>query len=136
MLQSIKEGVIAVDNESRITIVNDEARRSQPERPGGKPAGSRQQALAMQLHLAEVLASGEPLRDRQIGFNGSELLTNTVPVIVNGQVTGAIATFRDKIEVSRLLQRLSGHGALRRCAAGAVARIYEQAACDTSACCT
>ncbi|MBS2694283.1 Spo0B domain-containing protein, partial [Salmonella enterica subsp. enterica serovar 1,4,[5],12:i:-] len=44
----------------------------------------------------------------QISFNGSELLTNTVPVIVNGQVTGAIATFRDKTEVSRLLQRLSG----------------------------
>jgi len=40
----------------------------------------------------QVLASGKPLRDQQISFNGSELLTNTVPVIVKGQVIGAIAT--------------------------------------------
>ncbi|HGE6719568.1 TPA: sensor histidine kinase [Serratia marcescens] len=110
MLQSIKEGVIAVDNDSRITIVNDEAKRllrqSGPVENLLLDAASKH--WPAQLHLAEVLASGKPLRDRQISFNGSELLTNTVPVIVNGQVTGAIATFRDKTEVSRLLQRLSG----------------------------
>jgi two-component system sensor histidine kinase DcuS len=102
--------VIAVDNESRITIVNDEAKRLL--RQSGPVENLLLEAASKhwpaQLHLAEVLASGEPLRDRQISFNGSELLTNTVPVIVNGQVTGAIATFRDKTEVSRLLQRLSG----------------------------
>ncbi|HEI8864646.1 TPA: two-component system sensor histidine kinase DcuS [Serratia odorifera] len=110
MLQSIKEGVIAVDGQSRITIVNDEAKRLL--RQSGPFENLLQDAASKhwpaQLHLAEVLASGKPLRDRQITFNGSELLTNTVPVIVNGQVIGAIATFRDKTEVSRLLQRLSG----------------------------
>ena len=87
MLQSIKEGVIAVDNESRITIVNDEAKRLL--RQSGPVENLLLEAASKhwpaQLHLAEVLGSGKPLRDRQINFNGSELLTNTVPVIVNGR---------------------------------------------------
>lgn len=110
MLQSIKEGVIAVDNQSRITIVNDEAKRLL--RQCGPLENLLMESASKhwptQLHLAEVLANGKPLRDRQISFNGSELLTNTVPVIVKGQVIGAIATFRDKTEVSQLVQRLSG----------------------------
>ncbi|MCS4316670.1 MULTISPECIES: sensor histidine kinase [Serratia] len=110
MLQSIKEGVIAVDNQSRITIVNDEAKRLL--RQSGPFENllleSASKYWPAQLHLAEVLASGKPLRDQQISFNGSELLTNTVPVIVKGQVIGAIATFRDKTEISQLVQRLSG----------------------------
>lgn len=132
MLQSIKEGVIAVDNESRITIVNDEAKRLL--RQSGPVENLLLEAASKhwpaQLHLAEVLGSGKPLRDRQINFNGSELLTNTVPVIVNG---------RDRRH--RHLPRQDRgqppaaaperHGALRRCATGAVARIYEQAARDT-----
>ncbi|HDJ1441409.1 TPA: two-component system sensor histidine kinase DcuS [Serratia rubidaea] len=110
MLQSIKEGVIAVDNQSRISIVNDEAKRllrqSGPFENLLLDAASKH--WPAQLHLAEVLESGKPRRDRQIAFNGSELLVNTVPVIVQGQVVGAIATFRDKTEISQLLQRLSG----------------------------
>lgn len=110
MLQSIKEGVIAVDNQSRITIVNDEAKRllGQICPQENLMEDSANPYWQAQLHLAEVLASGKPLRDRQISFNDSELLTNTVPVTVNGQVIGAIATFREKTEVSRLVQRLSG----------------------------
>jgi len=55
-----------------------------------------------------VLACGKPQRDRQINLQGSELLANTVAVMVNGRVIGAIATFRDKTEVSRLMQRFNG----------------------------
>ncbi|MFI8418139.1 sensor histidine kinase [Serratia sp. NPDC078593] len=110
MLQSIKEGVIAVDDQSRITIINDEAKRLL--RQSGPfenlLLSSASKHWPAQLHLADVLESGKPQRDRQITFNGSELLTNTVPVIVKGQVIGAIATFRDKTEISRLLQRLNG----------------------------
>ncbi|MBF1995407.1 sensor histidine kinase [Serratia symbiotica] len=110
MLQSIKEGVIAVDNQSHITIVNSEAKRLL------QLSGSAEdlvldcasQHWLAQLHLEEVLTSGKPQRDRQISLHGSELLANTVAVTVNSQVIGAIATFRDKTEVSRLIQRLNG----------------------------
>ncbi|MGO0764140.1 ATP-binding protein, partial [Citrobacter freundii] len=36
------------------------------------------------------------------------LLINTVPVLSNGKIIGAISTFRDKTEVRKLMQRLDG----------------------------
>lgn len=60
------------------------------------------------LHLRQVLETGQAGQDEEIDFNGSTLLTNSVPVRVNNQVVGAIVTFRDKTEVSQLVQRLTG----------------------------
>ncbi|ACT11101.1 MULTISPECIES: sensor histidine kinase [Pectobacterium] len=115
MLKHIKEGVIAVDQNGRITVINDEARRlfrqNKPqgsETPSSKPAERVSEQWLEHLHLKQVLESGTPRRDEEINFNGHLLLTNTVPVFVKGDIIGAIATFRDKTEISQLLQRLSG----------------------------
>ncbi|STT03301.1 sensory histidine kinase DcuS [Klebsiella pneumoniae] len=58
--------------------------------------------------LQTVLQSGEPMYDRELGCNGLLLIGNTVPIRSQGAVVGAICTFRDKTEVSQLLQRLDG----------------------------
>jgi len=134
MLQSIKEGVIAVDADTRITLINDEATRLfSQHRPGGQHAeatGDQEgstgaipsvplqvgthaedpqgQEWLASLHLDDVMQSGIARRDEEIRINDGVMLSNTVPVKVNGQIIGAIATFRDKTEVSRLLERLSG----------------------------
>ncbi|CAM3516825.1 MULTISPECIES: sensor histidine kinase [Yersinia] len=110
MLQSIKEGVIAVDTDCRITLVNHEAKRL------FKQNGPLENLLLDnaskywpdRLNLQQVLTTGIARRDEEIDFNGSMLLANTVPVVVNGDIIGAIATFRDKTEISHLMQRLTG----------------------------
>ncbi|OON41385.1 two-component system sensor histidine kinase DcuS [Izhakiella australiensis] len=107
MLQSMKEGVVAVDQLGQITLINHAARLllngSNPvdASPPGAPS-----PVIDSLH--QVLASGEPLRDREMDFNGRILLTNTLPVRTQGELIGAVCTFRDKTEVSQLMQRLSG----------------------------
>ncbi|QTF06518.1 two-component system sensor histidine kinase DcuS [Brenneria izadpanahii] len=111
MLKQIKEGVIAVDTQTNITVINDEAIRLF--RQGGsqsvdKTAESIREQWLEHLHLKPVLENGIPRRDEEINVNGHLLLTNTVPVFVKGDMIGAIATFRDKTEISQLLQRLSG----------------------------
>ncbi|ATA26027.1 two-component system sensor histidine kinase DcuS [Brenneria goodwinii] len=111
MLKQIKEGVIAVDTQTNITVINDEAIRLF--RQGGsqspdKTAESISQNWLDHLHLKQVLENGIPRRDEEINVHGHLLLTNTVPVFVNGDMIGAIVTFRDKTEISQLLQRLSG----------------------------
>ncbi len=109
MLQSIREGIIAVDADENITLINDEAKRLL--RHGDLKnllltEGSKHWPTL--LHLRQVLASGQARQDEEIEFNGNTLLTNSVPLRVNGKVTGAIVTFRDKTEISQLIQRLSG----------------------------
>jgi len=54
------------------------------------------------------LQSGRARRDEEINVNGRLLLTNTVPVRTAERIIGAVCTFRDKTEISQLMQRLSG----------------------------
>lgn len=110
MLQSIKEGIIAVNADEQITLINDEAKRlllqnGEPENLVQTESSKHWPAL---LHLRQVLETGLAGRDEEIEFNGSTLLTNSVPVRVNNKVIGAVVTFRDKTEISLLVQRLSG----------------------------
>ncbi len=109
MLQSIREGIIAVDDEARITLINLEAERLL------KGAGLTGAVLGQHisdywpaLRLEAVLKSGEVKPDKEIDLNGTTLLANSLPIWVNGTIAGAIVTFRDKTEITQLAQQLSG----------------------------
>ncbi|MBE0090377.1 two-component system sensor histidine kinase DcuS [Raoultella planticola] len=103
MLHSLKEGVVAVDVEGRVTLINPAASEILLSGPGKEIAHT---PLLADLH--EVLQTGEPIYDRELGCNGFLLISNTVPVRSQNAIVGSISTFRDKTEVSQLLQRLDG----------------------------
>lgn len=106
MLQSLKEGVIAVDSHGSVTLINHTARQillSANNRQPGEPPHA-----PLQGNLQQVLSTGVAIQDQEVGCNGRLLLTNTVPVRSQNQVIGAICTFRDKTEVSQLMQRMDG----------------------------
>ncbi|WP_110945127.1 DcuS/MalK family sensor histidine kinase [Paenibacillus phocaensis] len=104
MLQSVKEGIVAVDGQGDITLINTEARRLL----GISEMEGNSRDLCPMLRMANVLETGEPLNDMDIDQEGMTLLANVVPVKVNGRIEGAIATFRDKTEMDVLMERLSG----------------------------
>ncbi|XTZ40187.1 sensor histidine kinase [Salmonella enterica] len=104
MLQSLKEGVIAVDAQGRVTLLNHTARHLLLSNATSSDAAN----APLMADLLEVLHTGVPVQDRELGCNGRLLLSNTVPVRSQEGIIGAISTFRDKTEVSQLLQRLDG----------------------------
>ncbi|MGN7765018.1 DcuS/MalK family sensor histidine kinase [Paenibacillus sp. 22594] len=109
MLQSLREGVIAVDGDSRITLINTEAKRLLAEMGiQDDPLNQPVEKYWPLLRLNHVLQTGEASQDLEVEHNGVTLLANVVPIRVNGTVEGAIATFRDKTEISLLMERLSG----------------------------
>ncbi|ASA20829.1 DcuS/MalK family sensor histidine kinase [Paenibacillus donghaensis] len=109
MLQSVREGIIAVDQHSRITLVNAEARRLLADTGmQGEPLSQSIADIWPSLRMETVLESGEASQDLEVELGGITLLMNVLPVRVSGKVEGAIATFRDKTEISLLLERLSG----------------------------
>ena len=67
-----------------------------------------EQRQAMLQSLREVSKTGIARQDQEIGCNGRLLLCNMVPVKSQNQVIGAISTFRDKTEISQLMQRIDG----------------------------
>lgn len=109
MLQSVREGILAVDKESRLTIVNDEALRLFHQAGIEGPAiGKRVDEHVPNTRLQNVLKTGVPELEQEQDLNGTILLTNRVPVTVDGEIVGAIATFRDKTEMRQLAEKLTG----------------------------
>lgn len=109
MLQSVREGILAIDKNTRITMVNGEAVRifnlaGIEEDLIGKPVDR----YVVNSRLKEVLETGRVELDQDQDINGVVILTNRMPIKVNGQVAGAIATFRDKTEIRHLAEQLTG----------------------------
>lgn len=109
MLQSVREGVLAIDRDARITMVNGEAVRI------FNLAGIEADLIGKLVdeHIAnsrlkEVLETGRVELDQDQDINGVAVLTNRMPIKVNEQVAGAIATFRDKSEMRHLAEQLTG----------------------------
>ncbi|MBE4855553.1 two-component system sensor histidine kinase DcuS [Enterobacter cloacae complex sp. P40RS] len=105
MLQSLREGVMAVDIHGRVTMINHTAREILLLTSGQHSESSSEPLLAS---LREVSRTGIARQDQEIGCNGRLLLCNMVPVKSQNQVIGAISTFRDKTEISQLMQRIDG----------------------------
>ncbi|ECG8591760.1 two-component system sensor histidine kinase DcuS [Salmonella enterica subsp. salamae] len=110
MLQSIKEGVIAVDDSGEVTLINHAAQALLDYRKTQDDAklSTLSHAWSQVVDINEVLRNGTPRRDEEIIVKGRLLLVNTVPVRSSGKIIGAISTFRDKTEVRQLMQRLDG----------------------------
>ncbi|MDA8477371.1 sensor histidine kinase [Citrobacter sp. Awk 4] len=110
MLQSMKEGVIAVDGSGEVTLINQAAQELLAYRKSQDDAqlSTLSHAWSQVVDLSEVLRDGKPRRDEEITVKDRLLLINTVPVRSKGKIIGAISTFRDKTEVRQLMQRLDG----------------------------
>ena len=110
MLHSVHEGIIAIDRTGTIILVNKSARRifNQASLHKSDLVGMKISDFLPGTRLEDVLISQEAELDQEQLINGISIITNRVPLIVNGHVVGAIATFRDKTEVNQLAEQLTG----------------------------
>ena len=104
LLHGIKEGVLAVDLERRITMVNDEAAHLL-----GIPLASAGRVLPevdLTGRLVEIFDGPEPATDRILPLHGRVLTLNRMPVRSHGRHIGWVATFRDRTELLELQREL------------------------------
>lgn len=106
ILRAIREGVVAVDMEGRIVLVNEAACRLL--QLDSDVAGTPVAEVFPNSTMAEVIRTARAQYDREQVIGDKVIISSTVPVMLGGQVAGAVATFRDKTEVARLAQELAG----------------------------
>lgn len=106
LLHSMREGLVAIDASGRITMVNETAQALIGARTAlvGQPAD----AALGDLRLTELLAGRPVPEDEDLLLGTRVVVCNRVPVTVHGAVAGALVTFRDKTEVTRLAEELTG----------------------------
>lgn len=106
IFQSMGEGVVAIDTDARITVLNNEARRLL--KLDYEPVGSPVTEVIPNTNLPRVLKTGEPEHNQEVVINDTVVISNRVPVKVDGEIVGAVATFRDKTEINALAEELTG----------------------------
>ncbi|MEG6586700.1 DcuS/MalK family sensor histidine kinase [Dendrosporobacter sp. 1207_IL3150] len=109
MLHSVREAIIAIDSQGTITLLNDEGKRLL--RMSGihaEPLGRPVNEFVPKSRLIEIVRTGEIEINLEQEIFGVSVLANQAPLIVNGEIVGAIATFRDKTEVKQLAEELTG----------------------------
>lgn len=103
MLHGLKEGVIGLDPEQRVTLVNDSARRllGLP----GDCVGRSLTDLAVDPAVRHVLTE-ETVPDRLVLVGDRVLAFNRRPMRSHGRVIGSVTTLRDRTELSSLEEQL------------------------------
>lgn len=107
ILQSIHEGIVAVNAQGRITLANAGARRFLSGGVAEDPVGRDILEMLPHSRLHEVLQSGEAQYDRETWVGEQLVVVNRVPIVVNGQIQGAVATFRSRMEILELSRSLA-----------------------------
>ncbi|HWR44510.1 sensor histidine kinase [Sporomusa sp.] len=111
ILDAIHEGLIAVDHRGRITLINDSALHIlQLENRVNKEQiiGQYVEEVIPSTRLVNVLETGESEFEKEQRTNSTVIMTNRIPIMNRGKVVGAIASFRDKTEVTRMAEELTG----------------------------
>ncbi|MFJ5564446.1 ATP-binding protein [Lysinibacillus xylanilyticus] len=106
---AMHEGIIAIDNDLTITIFNEKACdilgvHEQPSTLIGKKIFT----VLPDTRLPEILELDHPIFNRELYINDHSIMSNRIPIQVNGKTVGAVAMFKDRTEVKKLAEELTG----------------------------
>ncbi len=105
VIQSIKEGILVVDEFGTITIMNQNARKLLNFH--GDFNFMKVEKLLPNTKMYEVLQSGVSQQNEEMTVGNKMLITSRTPIIDNGRVVGAVSSFRDKTEIEQMVNTLS-----------------------------
>jgi len=106
ILDSIREGVVAINNKGQVTMLDHEAAKIL-KIPPESGIGTSIESILPQTRMLEVLKSGEEQFDQEMIIGGIEVIVNRVPIWQNGRVAGVVSSFRRKDEIDRMAQELT-----------------------------
>jgi len=106
IIDFVHDGIIAIDNDGCVTVFNSAAEKL--------TGFSKQEALGKPINeiipktkLLSILDTVKPdIGDIQWLDNQTVVATNRVPVVVDGEVLGAVSTYQDITEVQKLEQKI------------------------------
>lgn len=111
IIDAIYEGLIAVDARGKITIINDSAisiLHYENKIDKNELIGKNIEDVLPTTRLNAILETGKSEYEMEQRINNTVILTNRLPILDRGRIVGAIATFRDKTELTRLAEELTG----------------------------
>lgn len=108
VIDALDEGVFAIDRQSRVILMNQSARRMLEIPPQKAVEGAPIAELFPETRLPQVIESGRAQNNVIMDLGGRRIITSRIPLYRDGVCEGAVSVFRDKTEVTRLAEELTG----------------------------
>lgn len=105
ILNAISEGVMAVNQDEEIIIYNPGAEKLF-EKPREEVLGRKASGVIPNTRIPEVLKSGTPELARIQNAGRAVIATNRIPILVEGEVKGVVATFQDITRIQELEEKI------------------------------
>ncbi|WP_097027511.1 ATP-binding protein [Clostridium peptidivorans] len=106
VLDSLDDGIIAVDENFKVTFYNKGALNIL--KIDEDIIGEKIINIISNSNLYQVFKDGEPQYNKEMIINNTIVVTNRIPIKSKEKVIGAVAIFRDKTEVTRLAEEVTG----------------------------
>ncbi len=104
VLRAVREGLMLLDQQGRITLMNDEARRLLD--LDDTAIGRNITEIGLSPGLSTPLAAGEPLTDDIHLVTDRVLVVNHAPARWNGHDVGSVVTLRDRTDLQTVTAEL------------------------------
>lgn len=103
-LHGIKEGMVAVDLDGRVTLANDMARTLL--RLPSDPVGRDVRDLGLDVAVSGAFVGDGPATDVTVAVQDKVLVLNRMPIRSRGRRIGSVTTLRDRTELMALQREL------------------------------
>lgn len=107
IIESIREGIVAIDRDARVTVANHQAFEMIGAKSKEDIAGRPIREVLPGAKLSRILTGGEQRLDQELEVNQTPLIINAVPMYEQDRIIGAVASFRRKGEIDILSRQLS-----------------------------
>ncbi|WP_244951038.1 ATP-binding protein [Rummeliibacillus suwonensis] len=104
---AMHEGIIAIDNDFTVTIFNTKAKQILGVEEESL-VGKKIYHILPDTRLPEILDYNRPIYNKELFINQHNIMSNRVPIEVDGKMVGAMAIFQDRTEVKKLAEELTG----------------------------
>ncbi len=104
LLEAIREGIISTDSDGKITLVNEAALKTLNLWDRTELEDKHLTVFFPDLDVDLILATGEPISDREFILSGIPIIVNAAPV---GERHGLVVTFRKKEEIDIIARELA-----------------------------
>ncbi len=107
IIKSIREGIVAIDRNAKVTVVNQVAIETLGKTCEKEIIGQHIKHVLPGAKLSQILTGGKQRIDQELSVGGVTMIINTVPMVDKQNIIGAVASFRRKDELDILAKQLS-----------------------------
>lgn len=108
IIDFMKDGIISIDKYGNINVINNEAARILEIPDKSEVIGKPVISYIPNTRLIDIMNNRNEEYDQEQVINKSIIITNRIPIIIDNNVIGAMAFFKDKTELYDMARELTG----------------------------